>query len=467
MYPYIQRELIILSMLYEEALQKIGIDNLYRIYRVLSNPPVEYGVDESILIRRDIITQIQKCEYIPLKRLVDSIDNTEVLKEIIPLLHCIYSFYSREISGPEDLLEKSSKYIVRLKSWTNKSKSLYAEDSYKKAVLLLLPSDRQFSQVRGRWGYWLWRDKTYNGDLTPTFDGWLEDIIKVSDALKSEGVKTFLAVDTEALDRVEEVYKNNLLPVDIPPSLPKTGYVRDQSLTWFREPIIGSMALNIRRGEEDIIIEVYRRIGLEPIFKVGWEVIGDRVEMAYLEGGNFIVVDGDDGQAIFTGVGVRGSNHATFKSLSRILPADVKLYGVPISAYIRYWEYGAVHLDVVMMYLGDLNGVKTVFIDPSRMGLYSFLEYNREEDSFYPRNGLEVFKELGINVDEPPHEKSSKITMVNALNLGGGKILVDRYNREVNSYLREYGVDVIEVDIPHIEAGGGGIRCASKEIWID
>jgi arginine deiminase len=57
--------------------------------------------------------------------------------------------------------------------------------------------------------------------------------------------------------------------------------------------------------------------------------------------------------------------------------------------------------------------------------------------------------------------------MSNALNLGKGKLIVDAYNREVNKYLeREFGVDVIEIEIPQIEAGGGGPRCASKELWF-
>jgi len=454
-------------MLIEEILQKVDAKKLFSIYNIFLKTTIKHGVDDEILINKDMVTQLQKSEFIPLKLFTDQLE-LEVYEvgELIPLIHAVYSLYREEISDGDVLKEKLEEYISMLKVWLNSVDKLYAEDSPKKAVLLVLPSDKQFSIVRGNWDYWLWKKKTYNGDLTPTFDGWFEDIMNVSDTLKAEGVETYLAADNEAVERVEEVYSGTLISIEIPSLLPKTGYVRDQSLTWFREPIIGCMALHLRRGEEDVLIEIFRKLGLNPVYKVGWEVIGDRVEMAYLEGGNFIVVDGDGGQAVFTGVGVRGSNQATFKSLSRILPRKVKIYGVPLSAYIRRWEYGAVHLDVVMMYLGELNGVKTVFIDPSRMGLYSFLEYDRKREAFKIRNGLEVFKELGIKVDEPPHGDSSKITMVNALNLGHGKILVDRYNRYVNRYLMEYGVDVIEIDIPHIEAGGGGIRCASKEIWL-
>ncbi len=58
------------------------------------------------------------------------------------------------------------------------------------------------------------------------------------------------------------------------------------------------------------------------------------------------------------------------------------------------------------------------------------------------------------------------MTMVNALNLGNGKLIVDAYNKIMNKYLeKEFGIDVIEVEIPQIEAGGGGPRCATRELY--
>jgi len=450
-----------------EIIDDIDSTKLYRLYTYLRNPEINYGVDKIVIDDVDVTGLLGRDEYISTDQLIKiSGLSIDVIEETIPLIHSLQSIYSYDISVEEEFIDLLSTYIEEIYRWRSQIKKLYSEDSRKKNILLLIPSEKQFSNVRGNWRDWIWSEKTYTGVETPTFEGWINDILNLSETLKSEGVNTILAVDSDGADQVMEVYKDDIIQVDIPPNLPKIGYVRDQSLTWTREPIIGSMALNIRRGEEDIIIKVYREIGLNPIYKVGWEVLNNRVVMPYLEGGNFIVVDGDGYQVIFTGVGVRGSNHATFKALSRILPSNIKIYGVPISAYIRRWRDGAVHLDVVMMYLGELNGVKTLILDPSRMSLYSFLEYIPETNMFKLRNGLTVFKELGIEIDEPPRESSSKVTMVNALNLGGGKILVDRYNGDVNRYLRKYGVDIIEVDIPHIEAGGGGIRCASKELWI-
>lgn len=450
-----------------EILDDRDSTKLYRLYTYLKKPEINYGVNKAVINDVDITKLLRRDEYISIDRLIKiSGLSIEVIEAAIPIIHSIQSIYGEDISIETEFINILSTYIEELNIWRSKLDKLYTEDSRKKNILLLIPSDKQFSNVRGSWRDWVWSEKTYTGVETPTFEGWLNDILNLSETLKSEGVKPILAVDSDGANQLMEVYKGDIIQVNIPPNLPKIGYVRDQSLTWTREPIIGCMALSIRRGEEDVIIKVLKEIGLYPIYKIGWEVVDDRVAMAYLEGGNFIVVNGDGYQAVFTGVGVRGSNHATFKALSRILPSNIKIYGVPISAYIRRWKGGAVHLDVVMMYLGELNGVKTLFLDPSRMSLYSFIEYIPETNMFKLRNGLTVFKELGIEIDEPPTEYSSKVTMVNALNLGDGKILVDRYNIDVNRYLRKYGVDIIEVDIPHIEAGGGGIRCASKELWI-
>jgi len=58
----------------------------------------------------------------------------------------------------------------------------------------------------------------------------------------------------------------------------------------------------------------------------------------------------------------------------------------------------------------------------------------------------------------------SDITLVNGLNLGEGKVVVDSFNKDANRYLeREWGLDLIEVEIPQVEAGGGGVRCATRE----
>ncbi len=88
----------------------------------------------------------------------------------------------------------------------------------------------------------------------------------------------------------------------------------------------------------------------------------------------------DKEKALFTGIGVRGSNWATFEFLSYILPENIKIYGIPLSGYIKNWsETGAVHLDVVFTYLGDLSRSYYALVDPMRIGFYSIVEYVRKK----------------------------------------------------------------------------------------
>ena len=373
--------------------------------------------------------------------------------------------YSTGYVDKSELVDNFHEKLAIFKRWiSNNKRNIYFEDSKKRSILLFLPSERQFRNVRGNWSKWLWKDTTYKGDITPTLYGWLNDILNLVDTFKKLGIRSIVAVDKEAEDILNENYEGQYITLDVPPNLPKIGYTRDQSVTWFEEPIIGSMAISLREGEEEVIYKTYLNLGIEPIYVARWWFKDGYLYRSKMEGGNYIFVDTGDQQALFTGVGVRGSNIYTFRNLDILLPENIRIFGVPISGYIRRWISGAVHLDVVMMYIGLDIGL--TILDPSRMGIYSILEYDRRSKSFTPLNGFEVFRELNLKILEPPFEKDSRITMVNALNLGDGKLIVDSYNRSTNKYLTSLGLDLIEVDIPHIEAGGGGVRCATREIWI-
>jgi arginine deiminase len=186
-----------------------------------------------------------------------------------------------------------------------------------------------------------------------------------------------------------------------------------------------------------------------------------------MEGGNFFLLKCDENVILLTGIGVRGSNLATFKILADLLPEDLRLIGIPLAGYIRNWESGAVHLDVVFAYLGDIDGQNVALVDPSRMGFYSALEYDRKSNSFILTEFSKIAKDLNILMVEPPRDGGSSITMTNALNLGRGRFLVDEVNHDVNKYMEQnLNAQLIEVKIPQIEAGGGGPRCATRELYF-
>jgi len=346
-------------------------------------------------------------------------------------------------------------------------KDLKPEDSVKQRILLIAPSQRQFNIVKGKWREWAWRKKTYDGKETPDEEGWLQDCANICIALKGNGVRTTVAVDRNIMQKAKEVISEaEIVGVNIPEGMSKIGYPRDQSVTWFDKPLIGNMALEIRKGEENVLNEIYWKLGCLPCGRFRWAPIGKFLVRAKMEGGNFFLLKSDEKTVLLTGVGVRGSNHATFKILADLMPEEVRLVGVPLSGYIRNWETGAVHLDVVFGYIGEIKGCKLAIVDPSRMGFYAAFEYDRKKDAFNLVEFNKIAKELEITLEEPIIKNVSKITVTNALNLGNGKLLVDRINHSLNRSLEKLGADVIEVDIPQIEAGGGGPRCATRELYF-
>ncbi|MCX8193573.1 MAG: hypothetical protein N3G77_07190 [Nitrososphaeria archaeon] len=343
-------------------------------------------------------------------------------------------------------------------------KDLLMEDYRKERILLILPSWRQLEIVRGRWRELAWREKTLKGEETPNPEGWIRDILSLADLLKSEGIKITIVADS-ILEGKLPVGKNEAVFIEIYKDLCKIGYSRDSSMTWLNRPIISNMALPFRRGEEEVIADVYWRMGLTPIMRLRWAELDGMLKRVNVEGGNFFMIGGGEEAALITGIGVRGTDVETFMILDKIMPRGVRFFGVPLGGYLKDWVSGVVHLDVVFTYLGELSEGKVVLIDPSRMGFYSILEYDRVSGSIVLKSFIELAKDLELLIDEPPKKTGSPITMVNALNLGGGKLVVDSYNREVNNYIeKELGADLIEVDIPHIEAGGGGPRCATRDI---
>jgi arginine deiminase len=101
------------------------------------------------------------------------------------------------------------------------------------------------------------------------------------------------------------------------------------------------------------------------------------------------------------------------------------------------------------------------------MGFYSALEYDRKSNSFILTEFSKIAKDLNILMVEPPRDGGSSITMTNALNLGRGRFLVDEVNHDVNKYMEQnLNAQLIEVKIPQIEAGGGGPRCATRELYF-
>ncbi len=465
------------EVLYSEKFAKYDEETVKKAVEVALNPPVhDENYMKQIFKPSGVVLPPQPSKQFiledELKKLIGTKDAVELFVGADQVLSLIpYNAYENiEKEGVENSFDEFMSWAKKIDSARRnfKVRDLYTEDCGKKSILMIIPGEIQFNVVHGRWTEWVWSRKTVEGKPSPDADEWFNEAIELGNRLKGEGVDVFFAAGEKEKERILEVSGNifKIVEVEIPSRLAKIGYARDQSVVWFRNPIICNMALEIRRGEEKILNEIYWKIKKPPVLRPRWRGNRDIIERAVLEGGNFIVMGGNGEKVIFTGLGVRGTNKPAISILSDFLSGNIDLYGVPLSGYIRDWKRtGSVHLDVAMLYIGETNGVNLLMVDPGRIGFYSTLKFERERDSFTPKKLIEVAREFDLTLDEPPREGGSRITMVNALNLGRGKMAVDPYNKAVNKYLKEtWGLDLIEVPVPQFEAGGGGIRCVTREI---
>ena len=202
---------------------------------------------------------------------------------------------------------------------------LKPEDAKKEKVLLMIPSQKQLKIVYNNWDRWVWKRIAYNGEPAPSVDGWIKDVLRLAVALENASVTPIIVTDKSIEERIKEEAPHNVIGLDIREDFAKIGYVRDQSVTWCKHPIIGNMALDIRQGEEWIINEVYYELGLTPLLRVRWASDKEYLVKAKMEGGNFFLLKIDGSIVLLTGVGVRGSNYPIFKVLSEILPEEVRL----------------------------------------------------------------------------------------------------------------------------------------------
>jgi len=462
-----------------DLIDNIEEKTLLKLIELALNPPIEtIELSESIFSKGTVLPPQPRIEYIDPMKLRNKLNNSkaiemfQVIDQIISLMP--YNEYirlknARNREKLEIFYYWKERILASIRLATKiRCEELKAEDTRKKSILLIAPSERQLKIVKGDWTRWAWKRVAYDGSLAPSANGWIRDVSRIAHALKQEGVHPVVVLDKYGgYNGGREYIKGlDIVEIEIPEGMAKIGYPRDQSVTWIENPIICNMSLDFRRGEELVLNEIYYKLNKPPIARARWGLVNGKLLRAVMEGGNFFVIKTESDVVVMTGIGVRGSNIATIEFIASILPEDIRVIAIPIAGYIRDWKTGAVHLDVVFAYLGMIGDTRYALVDPSRMGFYSALEYDRKTKEFKIIEFPLLMKQLGIKISEPPHENSSPITMVNALNLGNGKIVSDRYNQLINKYIEKtFGIDVIEVSIPQIEAGGGGVRCATRELW--
>ncbi|WP_438313684.1 dimethylarginine dimethylaminohydrolase family protein [Sporosarcina sp. FA9] len=248
----------------------------------------------------------------------------------------------------------------------------------------------------------------------------IDDVINdVQKKYKEDNINVELAMKQHGeFERKLKLHGVEVIKLPSSEEFPEQVFTRDIGFTVGDDIFVAEMASDIRKGEEDVL--------------EGWleeEDISYLTTTNRVEGGDVIV----DRAKVYVGVSSRTSNEAIQK-LKVDLPHH-EIIKVPFNE--KY-----LHLDCVFNILSPEVGL--IFpkaLDQKTVEMlsksYKLIEVSEEEQF-----------SMGTNV----------------LSIGQGKVFSLPQNANVNTAMRSYGFEVIEVDFSEIIKSGGSFRCCSMPL---
>jgi N-dimethylarginine dimethylaminohydrolase len=209
------------------------------------------------------------------------------------------------------------------------------------------------------------------------------------------------------------------------PHLPYQVFARDSSIATPAGPVVTQLAQPWRRGEYAPVIDFYQRHEIP---------IHGMITAGTLEGGDVIIVEPGK---VLIGNGEERTDQAGAGQLARIFEAsDWEVRIEPIPGHF-------VHIDVLVSILAPK--LAAVCVEAAGGGLVRWLE----------AAGFEI---LEVSVED------AFGLGVNAISLGGERVISTRRSEDLNAQLRVRGLDVIDPDLEMFTLGGGGAHCLAQPL---
>lgn len=209
------------------------------------------------------------------------------------------------------------------------------------------------------------------------------------------------------------------------PHLPYQVFARDSSIMTPSGAIITQLAQQWRRGEYAPVIRFYQ----------GSEIpIRDMITAGALEGGDVVIVEPG---CLLIGNGEERTQIQAAEQLAGWLRADgweVRIEPIPGQF---------VHIDVLVSILAPK--LAAVCTDAASGGLAAWLR----------GKGFEL---LDVSVEDAFR------LGVNAISLGGDRVISARHATDLNEALRARGIEVLDPDLAMFTAGGGGAHCLAQAL---
>lgn len=208
-------------------------------------------------------------------------------------------------------------------------------------------------------------------------------------------------------------------------NLPYQVFARDSSIATPLGPVIAQLAQPWRRGEYAPAIRFYEGAGI-PIHQMS--------TAGTLEGGDAIIVEPG---RLLLGNGEERTNAAGAKQLSdwfEELGWEVRIEPIPSHF---------VHIDVLVSILGPK--LAAVCVEMASTGLLAWLR-----DAGFEILEVSVADAFGLGV--------------NAISLGGDRVISTRRSTDLNEKLRALGMTVFDPDLEMFTLGGGGAHCLAQPL---
>ncbi len=209
------------------------------------------------------------------------------------------------------------------------------------------------------------------------------------------------------------------------PALPYQVFARDSSVGTPLGPIVSQLAQPWRRGEYAPVIRFYEQAGI-PVHRM--------VTAGTLEGGDVIIVE--PGRVL-----IGNGEERTDQGGARQVAGWFEEMGW--EARIEPIPSHFVHIDVLVSILAPK--LAAVCTEASSTGLVAWLR-----SAGFEILEVSVADAFGLGV--------------NAMSLGGDRVISTRRSTDLNAQLRAHGLEVFDPDLEMFTLGGGGAHCLAQAL---
>jgi len=209
------------------------------------------------------------------------------------------------------------------------------------------------------------------------------------------------------------------------PALPYQVFARDSSWMGPFGPVVLQLHQQWRRGEYAPVIRFYQDAGI-PIWRM--------ITAGAIEGGDVTIVEPG---TLLIGNGEERTQIQAAEQLAEWMRAEgweVRIEPIPCQF---------VHIDVLVSILAPK--LAAVCTEAASGGLVRWL------------------RDKGFEILDVPTEDAFRLG-VNAMSLGGDRVISTRESERLNAAMRAHGLEVLDPDLSMFTLGGGGAHCLAQAI---